>query len=131
MIRSGWRYYRIVNNRLVSPFVGTELPRDGELTNAYYIPLLEDIWPIIRLMRLTHDRHDIAMTFGEIHGPLARDRAWPESMQSARYQARVILTDDGSAPALAEFYAPIPVVPMEHPTMLKLAKNSLATSPGA
>jgi hypothetical protein len=90
----GWRWYRVEDNRLVSPIVGrVPLPRNGLLDGAYFIPRAEDIWPVA-IMIAAERWYAFALTFGEVQGPLEHDPTMPllGSMKSTRYQALTILS---------------------------------------
>lgn len=92
----GWRWYRVVDGRLLSPLAPgrIELPRNGSLDYGHFIPRAEDMFWMAFMIR-REKWYDFALTFGEVHGPFGYDHAMPlvGSMQSTRYQALIILSD--------------------------------------
>lgn len=95
-VTHGWRWYRVQGGKLLSPLQGypLELPRNGFLPGAYFIPNAYRVWPMVRMLR---DKrwYDFALTFGSVSGPLQRDFQMPRigSMSATEYQARIILSD--------------------------------------
>lgn len=103
----GWRWYRIIENRLVSPIVNrVELPRDGVLDNgAYFIPRAQNIFPLA--MQMKAERwYDFALTFGWVSGPFLYDHTMPlvGSMKAKRYKAIGIFTTSSASEQLASAY---------------------------
>ncbi|MGV0580319.1 hypothetical protein ABQE57_16985 [Mycolicibacterium elephantis] len=113
-ITHGWRFWRIKNDRLVSPIVspGVVLPGHGRLRWAFFLPRAEDIRDIVTRIRRQRWYDDFAVTFGRVSRPLCHDRLWlPHvvSLQASQYEALLILTDSVRGPLLKEYYE-LPVV---------------------
>ncbi len=95
-VTHGWRWYRVEAGKLHSPLQGypLQLPRDGHLPGAYFIPSAVRMWPMVLMLR---DKrwYDFALTFGTVSGPFMRDFQMPRlgSMSASEYQAQVILSD--------------------------------------
>jgi hypothetical protein len=109
-VTHGWRWYKIEDGKLLSPLAPfrVQLPRDGRLPKAYFVPRAEQIWNMVCMIR-DHRWYDFALTFGTVQGPFTRDLTMPRlgSMQSSLYQAQMIFTE--STANLAESYD-LPVV---------------------
>jgi protein-tyrosine phosphatase len=91
-VTHGWRWYKVKGNKLLSPLVGNlELPRDGVLDRAYFIPGAQEMyWTAFT------QRYDLALTYGLVEGPFTLDDSMPRtrSMRSTRYRAQIILADN-------------------------------------
>lgn len=102
----GWRWYRIIENRLISPIFGrVELPRDGVLDDAYVIPQAEDMFWLATM--ITAQRwYDFALTFGAVSGPLLYDHTMPKvgSLKAKQYKAIAIFTTSSASADLASAY---------------------------
>lgn len=102
----GWRWYRVEGDRLVSPLAGhVELPRDGLLNGAYFIPGVEAMSRVANMIR-DQRWYDFALTFGAVTGPFAVDNDMPRvgSLRSSQYRAQAVLTESPHAEALAFAY---------------------------
>jgi hypothetical protein len=111
----GWRWYRVENGRLLSPLAPgrMELPRDGGLDFAYFIPAENAellFWATFRIQGT--NQYDVAATFGTVKGPFAFDRSMPEigSMQCTRYKALCMFTESPQIAELAKNYD-FPIAP--------------------
>lgn len=99
-VTHGWRWYRVENGKLHSPLQGypLQLPQNGHLPGAYFIPNAIRIWPMCLMLR---DKrwYDFALTFGTVSGPFMRDFQMPRmgSMSASEYQAQLILSDGNVA----------------------------------
>lgn len=92
-VTHGWRWYRVEDNRLLSPLVGRiTLPRNGVLDGAYFIPAAEQMYSTAFTMGALQ-WYEVALTFGRVQGPFALDHTMPRvgSMRSTQYQAQIIL----------------------------------------
>jgi protein-tyrosine phosphatase len=96
-VTHGWRWYKVENNKLLSPLVGNlELPRDGILDRAYFIPGAEDAYWTALTVTARAARYDYALTFGQVDGPLTLDETMSRinSMRSTKYRAQIIIADN-------------------------------------
>lgn len=105
-VTHGWRWYRVVGDRLVSPLAGRmPLPRDGLLNSAYFIPSVE---AMSRVANMIHGQqwYELALTFGAVTGPFAVDNDMPRvgSLRSSQYRAQAILSTSPHVEALALAY---------------------------
>ncbi len=123
----GWRFYRIHQDRLVSPYSPNpvELPRDGLLKDAFFFMERGTVWSMSQIYRavmanVANTSWDIAVTYGVARGPLRQD-PYPDwrrngSLQCASYQSFVILTN---APGnLTASYDLLPVIKSLNPDVL-------------
>ena len=133
----GWRWYKVENNRLMSPLVGNiALPRDGVLEHAFFMPGTDDMFHTVysfnevqNMMKLS-ERYDCALTFGRVDGPFTIDDAMALlTMRCARYQARIIIADN---PLRLQPFYDLPLMANDGPklsTMLEVER--LIRSQGA
>ncbi|MCA4732162.1 hypothetical protein [Mycobacterium avium] len=116
----GWRWYRVIDGRLVSPIVNrVELPRDGVLNDAYFIPRAQNIFGLA--MQMTVERwYDFALTFGWVSGPFLYDHTMPlvGSMKARQYKAIGIFTTSPASNQLAQAY--------DFPVIHDLRRSTLA-----
>lgn len=96
-VTHGWRWYKVQDNKLLSPLVGNlELPRDGVLERAYFIPGAEDAYWTALTVTARAARYEYALTFGQVEGPFVLDETMSRinSMRSTRYRAQIIIADN-------------------------------------
>lgn len=80
----------------MSPLVGrVELPRDGLLERAYFIPGAEEMFWTSDMIRV-QKWYPFALTFGTVDGPFTVDPTMPrvKSLRSTRYRAQIIIADN-------------------------------------
>lgn len=114
-ITHGWRWYRIKGGKLVSPLspYPVELPRNGVLENAYFVPGEDAIQNMVAMIR-DYRWYDVAASFGTVTGPLTIDRDMPRirSMQCATYTAERIHARHSVVEQLSSNYdVPVSVLP--------------------
>jgi hypothetical protein len=113
-LTTGWRWWRILNNKLFSPLVPftNELAASGEMDGVFFIPKAENIIPVVEMLAQQRSWYQFAISYGKVTGPFAKDGdTWRTgSMVCAKYQTKVILTNCVVSQGFKLAYPQIPIV---------------------
>ncbi|WP_201368404.1 hypothetical protein [Mycobacterium intracellulare] len=129
LVTHGWRWYRIIENRLISPIFGrVKLPCDGVLDDVYFVPRADDMFWLAAMMG-AQGWYDFALTFGAVAGPFLYDHTMPRvgSLKAKQYTAIGIFTTSDASADIARAYD-LPVIGDLRRSTLLAAENAVSAS---